>query len=66
MRGAKFFERRVVVVGIAYSHLRVGKVPKICEPSIYFLHHGVHVITHTQINGEVGTDAEVVHGCRLL
>src|SRR2546422_8070246 len=54
------FKRRVMVVGIAGSDLRVGDVAKIANLSIDFLDHGGHVIPHTQIDGEVRTDAVVV------
>src|SRR5437016_8535649 len=54
------FQRRVVVVGIAGSDRSVGDVAKIGNLSIYFLDHGGHVILHTQIDGEVRTDAVVV------
>src|SRR5207247_9447230 len=53
-------QRRVVVVGIAGRDRRVGDVAKIANLSIYFLDHGGHVIPHTQIDGEVRTDAVVV------
>src|SRR5207249_11599713 len=54
------FQRRVVVVGIAGSDLRVGDVAKIANLSIYFLDHGGHVVPHTQIDGAVRTNAVVV------
>src|SRR5215510_5996656 len=54
------FQRRVVVVGVAGSDCRVGDIAKIGNLSIDFLDHGGHVITHTQIDGEVRTDAVVV------
>src|SRR5262245_18612894 len=54
------FQRRVVVIGIAGGDRRVGDVAKIGNLSIYFLDHGGHVIPHTQIDGEVRTNAVVV------
>src|SRR5207245_9850865 len=54
------FQRRVVVVGIAGRDLRDGDIAKIANLSIDFLDHGGHVIPHTQIDGEVRTDAVVV------
>src|SRR6266853_2615505 len=53
-------ECRVVIVGFANRHLRVGDVAKIPKLSIHFLDHGGHVIPHTKIEGEVRPDAEVV------
>src|SRR5437667_5771114 len=54
------FQRRVLVVGIAGSDRRVGNVAKIGNLPIYFLDHGGHVIPHTEIDGEIRTDAVVV------
>src|SRR5207244_8080224 len=53
-------QRCFVVVWITVSDRLIGDVAKIGNLSIYFLDHGGHVIPHTQIDGEVSTDAVVV------
>src|SRR5204863_6171209 len=58
--GSEILERRVVVVGIAGTHLRIGDVSQVSDLPIHLFDYGVHVISHTEIQCQVGADTEIV------
>ena len=58
--GRKVLFPRVVEVRITGNRRGVSDVTQICKFSIYFRRNRTDFIAHTQIDREVGTDAEVV------